>query len=112
MSIPNSLPFLVQLVQLDLSFNNISSLKSSGIEQLTNLQELDVSHNMIPTIDEVVYLFQNNKALKSLSINHNPFEASFGGQEMVKNVIMQMMPTLIVLNGVQVGNEQQIVPQI
>lgn len=43
--VPNSLPFLVKLVQLDLSFNQISNLKNSGIENLRALQEFDVSHN-------------------------------------------------------------------
>lgn len=66
-------------MQLDLSFNSISNLKNSGIENLKNLQELDVSNNLIPTFEQIAYIFDHNKALKILSINHNPFEASFGG---------------------------------
>ena len=68
---------LSNLVVLDLSQNQITSLSRSGIDKCLKLEQLDISSNSIPRADGIMVL-QANTRLKMLSVEGNPFAKTFG----------------------------------
>ena len=79
---------LPNLVVLNLSQNQISTLTRSGIEKCGKLEELDVSSNSIPRVDGIMAL-QANTNLKMLSVEGNPFSKTFGPL-----ALKQILPSL------------------
>lgn len=95
---------LVQLEQLDLSHNEIWSLKHSGLERLERLESLDLSHNKISNVSHFMYLASLHQ-LKSLAVRGNAFVSTFGELNL-RLVSTNMFSGLEVLDGQPLTKEE------
>ena len=98
---------LVNLEQLDLSYNHISSLKHSGIEQLTRLVSVDLSHNNISNVSHFMYLAPLHH-LKSLAVKGNAFVTTFGELNL-RLVCTNMFSGLQLLDGHPLNKQEPVI---
>lgn len=75
----NFFNYVISLVELDLSYNKLSSLESIQkdfvLNQLIQLRKLDLSHNSLKTLPHDS--FERFKNLQFLDISYNPFQDDF-----------------------------------
>lgn len=95
------LGMLTNLVALDLSYNNISSLLGSGIRHLARLEELDLRFNQISQVDGLLEELASCKSLKMLKLNGNPIEQAMGPQAL-QMVLRRVLPQLQALDGASI----------
>ena len=98
------------LIQLNLSYHHIATLPDS-LCILTNLTDLDLSHNKFNDINNIIHVLSQLKHLNKLNISNNPIYAQPEGGNHVNHInsrIIDSLPSLHYLNGTQIRHNDAI----
>ncbi len=66
---------LNQMVEIDLSHNNITNIEDGSFKGLNNLKQIDLSNNSIKKLS--LHLFDDLDNLNHIRLNNNPLEPDY-----------------------------------